>query len=30
LRDDDKGPWRVEILDAEDELIQTLRFSVVD
>ncbi len=30
LRDDDKGPWRVEILNAEDELIQTMRFSVVD
>ena len=30
LRDDDKGPWRVEIRDADDRLIRTLRFSVVD
>jgi len=30
LREDDKGPWRVEIWDAQEQLVQTLRFSVVD
>ena len=30
LREDDKGPWRVEIWDAHDRLIKTLRFSIVD
>jgi len=30
LREADKGPWRVEILDVNDKLIQTLRFSVTD
>lgn len=30
LREADKGPWRVEIWDAQDQLIKTLRFSVVD
>ena len=30
LRDDDKGPWRVEIRDASGRLLRTLRFSVVD
>ncbi|MBA3009607.1 MAG: DUF2914 domain-containing protein [Proteobacteria bacterium] len=30
LRDADKGPWRVEIRTAEDTLLQTLRFSIVD
>ncbi len=30
LRDADKGPWRVEIRDARNTLLQTLRFSMVD
>jgi hypothetical protein len=30
LRDDDKGPWRVEIRNANGRLLRTLRFSVVD
>lgn len=30
LRDVDKGPWRVEIWDSNDILLQTLRFSMVD
>ena len=30
LREADKGPWRVEIWNANDELIATLRFSVTD
>jgi len=30
LRDADKGPWRVEISAADDSLLQTLRFSMVD
>jgi len=30
LRDADKGPWRVEISDANESLLQTLRFSMVD
>jgi hypothetical protein len=30
LREADKGPWRVEVLDAQDRLIRTLRFSVTD
>ncbi len=30
LRDVDKGPWRVEILNAGDTLLQTLRFSMAD
>ncbi|MBU1340529.1 MAG: DUF2914 domain-containing protein [Proteobacteria bacterium] len=30
IRDADKGPWRVEIRDAENALLQTLRFSMVD
>lgn len=30
LRDADKGPWRVEISAADDALLQTLRFSLVD
>ncbi|MBR9982500.1 MAG: DUF2914 domain-containing protein [Desulfatitalea sp.] len=30
LREADKGPWRVEIWDARSELIQTLRFSVIE
>lgn len=30
IRDADKGPWRVEIRDMEDTLMQTLRFSMAD
>ena len=30
LRDADKGPWRVVITDAEDNPMQTLRFSITD
>lgn len=30
LREGDKGPWRVEIWDARNQLIKTLRFSVTD
>ncbi len=30
LRKADKGPWRVEIRDTDDSLLQTLRFSMVD
>ena len=30
LREADKGPWRVEILDNRNQLIKTLRFSVTD
>jgi hypothetical protein len=30
LREADKGPWRVEIWDARDQLTQTLRFSVTE
>jgi hypothetical protein len=30
IRDADKGPWRVEIRDADDILLKTLRFSMVD
>ncbi|MBF0209670.1 MAG: DUF2914 domain-containing protein [Desulfamplus sp.] len=30
LRSADKGPWRVEITDEKDRLLETLRFSVVD
>ncbi len=30
LRDADKGPWRVEISDDNDNLIRTLRFSITD
>ena len=30
LREDDLGPWRVEIWDAEEKLIKTLRFSIVE
>jgi hypothetical protein len=28
LREADRGPWRVEIWDAQEQLIKTLRFSV--
>ncbi|MEI6126164.1 MAG: DUF2914 domain-containing protein [Pseudomonadota bacterium] len=30
LREDDKGPWRVEITDQHDKAFKTLRFSVSD
>jgi hypothetical protein len=30
LRGADKGPWRVVISDADDTLLKTLRFSMVD
>lgn len=30
LREGDKGPWRVEIWDAGEQLVRTLRFSIVD
>ncbi len=30
LREADKGPWRVEIHDAEGRLLATLRFSITD
>ena len=30
LRDADKGPWRVEIRAADESLLETLRFSMVD
>jgi hypothetical protein len=30
LKEKDKGPWRVEILDPEEKLLRILRFSVTD
>ncbi len=30
LRESDKGPWRVEITDAEDNILTTIRFSITD
>jgi hypothetical protein len=30
LRDEDKGPWRVEVRDAEGNILETLRFSITD
>ena len=30
LREADKGPWRVEIRDADDNLLRTLHFSITD
>ncbi len=30
IRNADKGPWRVDILDVDDNLLQTLRFSMAD
>jgi len=30
LRQSDKGPWRVEIVDINENVLQTLRFSVVE
>lgn len=30
LRDADKGPWRVDVTDTDDNLLATLRFSITD
>ncbi|NLD37136.1 MAG: DUF2914 domain-containing protein [Desulfatiglans sp.] len=30
LRESDKGPWRVEITDAEDNVLTIIRFSITD
>jgi hypothetical protein len=30
LREADKGPWRVEILDVNEKLLKTIRFSVTE
>ncbi len=30
LRESDKGPWRVEITDADDNIFSTIRFSITD
>lgn len=30
IREDDKGPWRVEVTDPAGTLLQTLRFSITD
>ncbi len=30
IRDEDKGPWRVDITDETDVRLQTLRFSIAD
>ena len=30
LRVTDKGPWRVEIIDANGKILKTLRFSILD
>ena len=30
LREADKGPWRVEVWNAEDQMLRVLRFSVTD
>ncbi|MEE4365102.1 MAG: DUF2914 domain-containing protein [Desulfotignum sp.] len=30
LREADKGPWRVEIVDSREKLMKTLRFSISD
>jgi Protein of unknown function (DUF2914) len=30
LKEKDKGPWRVEVLDPEERLLRVLRFSVTD
>jgi hypothetical protein len=30
LRESDIGPWRVEITDAEDNILTTIRFSITD
>lgn len=30
LRNADKGPWRVDVVDSDDIILQTLRFSISD
>ena len=30
LRETDKGPWRVDIIDAKGKVIKTIRFSITD
>jgi len=30
LRSSDKGPWRVEVTDEEGNILETLRFSIID
>jgi hypothetical protein len=30
LRESDKGPWRVEIADQDERILETLRFSITD
>ncbi len=30
LRDADKGPWNVDVVDNNEKIIQTLRFSITD
>ena len=30
LRDADKGPWQVDVVDKNDKLLYTLRFSITD
>jgi hypothetical protein len=30
LRETDQGPWRVEIIDQDGKILQTLRFSITD
>ena len=30
IRNDDKGPWRVEITDPEENILRILRFSITD
>jgi hypothetical protein len=30
LREIDKGPWRIEVTDQEDQVLSTLRFSITD
>lgn len=30
LRDADKGPWQVDVVDKNDKLLRTLRFSITD
>jgi len=30
LRETDKGPWRVEITDQKDKILDTLRFTITD
>jgi hypothetical protein len=30
LRESDKGPWRVDVVDANNNLLKTLRFSITD